>query len=118
MFYINMKIDKKSLKILYYLNVNSRMNLVDIGHKVNLKKNTISYKINRLIKQRIIKNFYTYIDAYRLGYISFRFYVSYQYTTPEIEDKILSYFRKDNHVWRLISVQGRYDLGCGTCDVR
>ena len=111
MFYVNMIIDKKSLEILYYLNVYSRMNLVDIGHKVHLKKNTISYKINRLIKQGIIKNFYTYIDAYRLGYISFRFYVSYQYTTPEIEDKILSYFLSDENVWRLISVQGRYDLG-------
>ena len=33
-----MDIDKKSLEILYYLNLYSRMNLVDIGNKVNLKK--------------------------------------------------------------------------------
>ena len=106
-----MKIDKKSLQIIYYLNLNSRMSLVEIGKKVKLKKNTITYKINSLINKGIIKNFYTHIDAYRLGYISFRLYASYQYTTPEIENSIIKYFLTNKNVWRLISIKGRYDLG-------
>jgi DNA-binding Lrp family transcriptional regulator len=106
-----MKIDKKSFDILYYLSINSRMSLKEIGKKVNLKKNTISYRINRLTNQGIIKNFYTYIDAYKLGFISFRFYVTYQYTTPKIQDNIISYFLTNESVWRLISIKGRYDLG-------
>lgn len=106
-----MNIDKKSLEILYYLDSNSRMSLVEIGKKVNLKKNTINYKLNRLINKGIIKNFYTYIDAYRLGFISFRVYASYQYTTPEIENNIIKYFMDNKNVWRIISIKGRYDLG-------
>jgi DNA-binding Lrp family transcriptional regulator len=106
-----MKIDKISLEILYYLDINSRMSLVEIGKKVDLKKNTINYKLNRLINNGIIKNFYTYIDAYRLGFISFRVYASYQYTTPEIENNIIKYFMENQNVWRIISIKGRYDLG-------
>jgi DNA-binding Lrp family transcriptional regulator len=105
------KIDIKDRKILYQLDLNARQSLSKIGKIVFLPKNVISYRIGKLKEKGIIKKFYTHIDAYKLGYISFRFYITYQYTTPEIEDEILTYFVNNRNIWRVISIKGRYDLG-------
>ena len=52
-------IDKKDRKILYQLDLDSRQTVTQIGRKVNLKKDVVSYRIKKLIKKGIIKNFYT-----------------------------------------------------------
>jgi len=85
-------IDLKDRKILYQLDVDSRQSFSEIGKKVRLPKNVVSYRINRMIKAGIIKNFYSVIDASKLGYISFRFYLVFQYTNPDIEKEIINYF--------------------------
>ncbi len=107
-------IDVKDKKILYLLDTNSRMHITQIGKKVGLRKNVVSYRLKRLMQKGIIKKYYTYIDAYKLGYISFRFYLSYQYTNPKIENEIINYFVNNKHVWRVISIKGRFDLGVTT----
>ena len=111
MFNNMVKIDLKDRKILYQLDLNARQSLMQIGKKVNLAKNVVAYRIDRLKENGIIKNFYSHIDAYKLGYISFRLYVSYQYTTPEIEKEIIDYFINNKCIWRVITIKGRFDLG-------
>lgn len=105
------KIDLKDRRILYQLDLNARQTLTQIGRKVNLPKNVVSYRIDKLKELGVIKKFYTHIDAYKLRYISFRFYITYQYTTPEIEKEIIRYFINNQNIWRVISIKGRYDLG-------
>jgi len=104
------KIDKKDRKILYQLDVNSRESLAQIGKKVGLPKNVVAYRINRLRDEEIIKNFYTVIDASKLGYISLRFYLTFQYTTSEIEKEIIDYFVKNKHTYWIGAIEGRFDL--------
>lgn len=104
------KIDLKDKKILYELDLNSRQSLSQIGKKVGLPKNVVAYRINKLRQSGIIKNFYTVVDAYKLGYISFRIYLTYQYMTPEQEKEIIEYFVKDKLNWWTISAEGRFDL--------
>jgi len=108
------EIDDKDKKILYLLDTNSRMTVTQIGKKVGLKKNVVSYRLKRLKQKGIIKKYYTYIDAYKLGYISFRFYLNYQYTNPKIENEIINYFVSNKHIWRVISIKERFDLGVTT----
>jgi len=108
---IMIKIDKKDRKILYQLDVDSRQSLSAIGKKVGLPKNVVAYRINRLKELGIINNFYTIIDASKLGYTSLRIYLTYQYTTPEIEQKILDYFIKNRYTWWIGSIEGRFDIG-------
>jgi DNA-binding Lrp family transcriptional regulator len=105
------KIDLKDMRILNQLDINSRQSLTQIGKKIGLPKNVVLYRIDRLNHEGVIKKFYTHIDAYKLGYISFRFYLTYQYTTPEIEKKILDFFQRNRFIWRIISIKGRFDLG-------
>ena len=103
-------IDVKDRKILYQLDINSRQSLKTIGSHVRLTKNVVQYRIDRLIKTGIIKNFYTSIDFYKLGYINLGIYVNYQYYTPEIEKNIIQYFINSEHAWFIANIQGKFDL--------
>lgn len=104
------KIDLKDRKILYYLDLDSRQSLTQIGKKVGLPKNVVSYRLNRLKNIGVIKNFYTVIDLHKLGYNIFRFYFTYQYATPEIKEEIIDYFLKCKYAGIVHSIEGSFDL--------
>jgi DNA-binding Lrp family transcriptional regulator len=104
------KIDSKDREILYQLDLDSRQSFAKIGKKVGLSKTVIAYRVNKLIENKIIKTFYTVIDAFKLGYISFRIYLVYQYMTQEKEKEIIDYFTKQKLTWWTISAEGRFDL--------
>ena len=104
------EIDIKDRKILYNLDLNSRQSLNTIGSNVRLTKNVVQYRIDRLVGNGIIKNFYTAIDFYKLGYINLGIYVNYQYYTPDIEKDIIQYFVNSNHAWFIANIQGKFDL--------
>jgi len=103
-------LDVKDRKILYQLDLNSRQSLNTIGSKVRLTKNVVQYRIDRLVKTGIIKNFFTSIDFYKLGYINLGIYVNYQYYTPDIEKDIITYFINSKQAWFIANIQGKFDL--------
>jgi DNA-binding Lrp family transcriptional regulator len=104
------KIDSKDREILYQLDLDSRQSFAKIGNKVGLSKTVVAYRVNKLIENEIIKTFYTVIDAFKLGYISFRIYLVYQYMTQEKEKEIIHYFTSQKLNWWTISAEGRFDL--------
>ena len=104
------KIDSKDREILYQLDLDSRQSFAKIGAKVGLSKTVVAYRVNKLIENEIIKTFYTVIDAFKLGYISFRIYLVYQYMTQEKEKEIIHYFTSQKLNWWTISAEGRFDL--------
>jgi DNA-binding Lrp family transcriptional regulator len=104
------KIDSKDREILYQLDLNSRQSFAEIGNKVGLSKTVVAYRVNKLIENGIIKTFYTVIDAFKLGYISFRIYLVYQYMTQQKEKEIIDYFISQKLTWWTISAEGRFDL--------
>jgi DNA-binding Lrp family transcriptional regulator len=91
--------------------LDSRQPLTKIGKKVGLKKDVVSYRIKRLQDLGIIKNFYTVIDAYKLGYNVFRFYLDFQYVTSEIKNEIIEHFVDYRNTWVVYSIREKYDLG-------
>ena len=67
-------LDLKARKILLELDRNARQSNSEIAKKVRLNKNTVNYKINSLIDDKVILGYYATIDSARLGYFSFRVY--------------------------------------------
>ena len=104
------KIDLKDRKILYELDYDSRQSLTQVGKKVGLKKDIVSYRIKRLQDEGYIKCFYTVIDAYKLGYSLFRYYVNLQYATPEIREEIIKYLTNYRNICTVSESLGKYDL--------
>ena len=105
------KLDLKDRKILYELDINSRQSYHKIAKKVGLSKDSVIYRINKLQKAGIIKQFHTVIDVGKLGFISFRLYLKLQNTTPEKEAEIIEFLKNQKMVTWLVSIDGDYDLG-------
>ena len=104
------KIDVKDRRILYHLEYDARQSFRNIARKVGLTKDVVSTRVKKLKESGIIFNFYTVIDVYKLGYTSYRFYLKYQYTTPEIEKEIIDFFVRSKLSNVVASVGGSYDL--------
>jgi Lrp/AsnC family transcriptional regulator, regulator for asnA, asnC and gidA len=113
-------IDLKDRRILFELDRNCRQSLSQIGKEVGLAKSIVAYRIKRLTSMGIIKNYYTVVDLYKLGFIAPRFHFVYQYVTPEIQKEIVDYFVKNKYTFIVVSTYGPFDLSVllGIRDIR
>ena len=69
--------NQKDLKLLYFLDQNSRATKKELGRKVGLTEQAIGYKINKLKEEGIIKNFVTFVNTLSLGYTHYKIFVKY-----------------------------------------
>ena len=86
------KIDLKDRKILYYLEQDSKQSFRNIGRKVGLTKDVVTSRVKKLHEKGIIYNYYTVIDTYKLGFTYLRFYLKFQYASPQIKKEIIDNF--------------------------
>lgn len=105
-----MKFDLKDRKILYELDLNCRQSNTQIGKKVGLKRDVVAYRIKKLQDEGVIKNFFTVIDTFKLGYSVFRIYINYQYVTSEIKEEIIKYFVNNKNSWVVATIKAEVDL--------
>jgi DNA-binding Lrp family transcriptional regulator len=92
-------IDLKDRKILYELDLNCRQSNTQLGKKVGLKKDVVSYRIKRMLDEGIIKNFWTAINTFKLGYNVFRIYINFQYASEKIKNEIIKQFVDYKNTW-------------------
>jgi len=104
-------LDLKDKKLLFELDTNSRQTYKEIAKKIRLSKDSIAYRIKRLQDLGIIKQFQTIINVGKLGLISFRLYLKFENTTPEKEEEIIQFLKKQKIVTWIVSIDGNYDLG-------
>ncbi len=108
------KLDLKDRKILFELDINSRQPNSAIAKKVGLSKQVVGYRINNLIKEKIISNFYTVIDISKLGFTIHKNFLRLQNLTPEKEKELINYLIDNSNVVWVASCDGKYDLAFGT----
>jgi len=104
------KIDLKDRKILYELDLNCRQSNAQIGKKVGLGRDVVAYRIKKLEDEGVIKNFFTDIDTFRLGYNVFRIYINFQYVTQKIKEEIIKYFVDYKDSWVVATIKAEIDL--------
>jgi Lrp/AsnC family transcriptional regulator for asnA, asnC and gidA len=104
------KLDVKDRKILYELDIDSRQSFSQLGKKVGLHKDVVAYRVKKLQEKGIIKNFYTHVNEFRIGYSPIKFYFTYQNITPEIKQEIIDYLVKNPYTATVHSAEGQYDL--------
>jgi DNA-binding Lrp family transcriptional regulator len=106
-----MNIGLKDKKLLYWLDQNSRMVNKQLGKKVGLTEQAISYKIKKLKKTGVIKKFVTFINTLSLGYQHYKLFIKLHKTTEEIEDKLIEDLTNNHNIRWVVSTSGRYDIG-------
>ena len=104
------KIDLKDRKILYELDLDCRQSNTQIGKKVGLKKDVVAYRIKRMQDEGVIKNFWTAINTFKLGYSVFRIYINFQYVNSQIKEEIIKHFINYKNVWAVISLKAEIDF--------
>ncbi len=105
-----MTIDIKDRKILYELDLDCRQSNTQIGKKVGLKKDVVSYRIKRMQDEGVIRNFWTAINTFNLGYSVFRIYFAIQNASAEKKNEIIQHFIDYRNSWAVISSKGELDL--------
>lgn len=101
----------KDRKILYELDLNARQTDAEIAKKVGLTRDSVRYRINRMVEHGYINYFMTLLNSMKLGYDWYRTFFKFQNLTVEKEKEIISYL-KDRVSW-ISKVEGIWDLNTG-----
>jgi len=104
------KIDLKDKKILYELDLDCRQSNTQIGKKVGLKKDVVAYRIKRMQDEGVIKNFWTAINTFKLGYHVYRIYINFQYVGSALKNEIIQHFVNYKNIWTVLSEKAEVDL--------
>ena len=104
------KIDLKDRKILYELDLDCRQSNSQIGKKVGLGRDVVAYRRNNMEEEGLIKNYWTVIDTFKLGYDVFRIYIDFQYITNDIKNEIIKYFVDYKNSWVVATIKSEIDL--------
>lgn len=105
------KIDLLDKKILQELDVDSRIPVKQLGKKVRASKETVNYRIKRLVRRGYIRYFYTLLNMNKVGYFYYRVYIRFHASIePEKEKEIIKYLRSRSLCSDLRIVEGPYDM--------
>ncbi len=112
-----MVFDQLDKKIMSELDLNAREPATSIAKKIRASKETVNFRINRLVERKYIRLFYTIFNASRIGYLYYMAFITLNGATAENEKKIISYIRNDKICSNLRVCEGPYDL-MFTCIVK
>lgn len=108
--YAKINIDLKDRKILSLLSINSRTPLTEIAKKVKLSRDTVNYRINRLIKNKVILRFYPIISLKKFGYSLFHVFMLLDETKKEQRQQFINHLKKSQYTISLIEYSDRWDF--------
>jgi DNA-binding Lrp family transcriptional regulator len=102
-------IDKKDLRLIYHLSDNARQSQTQLAKKVGLSKNAIKYRIERLKKTGVIKNFSATVNLGSLGLTTYTMLL--RFNEDIYKDKsIINFFKEHGFVDWSASLSGQWDL--------
>jgi DNA-binding Lrp family transcriptional regulator len=104
------KLDLKDRKILFYLIHDSRQSFKSIGKKIGVSKESAHYRINRLIKNEIIRNFTLMLNFRRFGYSIMMTFYKFNNINPSIKKEIIDFFVKNKLTFYVSLIEGTSDF--------
>ncbi len=105
-----MNLDLYDKRLLFELDKNARSTASSLSKIVKLPKETVHYRIKRLIKNNYITHFYTIINASKLGYQYYRVFVGFHKLTLTQEKNLINFLLKQKSCANLRILEGTYDL--------
>lgn len=104
-----MELDVLDRKILYHLDIDSRQSAKQIAQKIRSNKDTVNYRINRLVENGIITGFRTYVDIAKLGFSSIKTCIRFQDTSESKEKEFFDYLNSLPEIGWVVRGSGRWD---------
>lgn len=112
MYIINImeKIDKIDLKLLLALDLNPRASFNQLGKSARVSKEVAQYRINQLLKKKIITEFFTFVNPSKIGFYPHKILIKYKSITKKIQEEMINFLLKNKAVAWAGNTEGKWDL--------
>lgn len=104
------KLDMKDLRILDTLDKNPHLAANNLAKKVGVSRQVAEYRLNKLVSQKTISAFFTFVDVAKLGYTLFRVHFRLKKITRENYRKFASHLYQDYPCLWIAFMSGSFDL--------
>lgn len=106
------KLDSTDWEILRAISHNARMPISQIARKTGLKRETVKYRLGKLISSGVIKHFLTYLDLPKIGYPVWGFmHISFKDLDSKSEKEFSDYVKNNPHIIFAYHSLGEWDFG-------
>jgi DNA-binding Lrp family transcriptional regulator len=102
-------LDLLDRKILYELDLDARASASHLAKKLRKSKETVNFRLNRLLEEGYLKGFYTVFNTSKLGWFYYKMYLKLKDITPVKEKELFEYISKQPKIAYLASMEGHYD---------
>lgn len=103
-------LDALDKRILYELDMNSRIPVSHLARLVRASKETVQFRIKRLVRSGFIKSFVTTVFTSHLNRYYYKLFYKFHKATPEIERQIMEFISAYRKTAWFGSFEGAYDL--------
>ncbi|MGA3020565.1 MAG: AsnC family transcriptional regulator [Candidatus Micrarchaeales archaeon] len=111
---ISKLLNLKDRKLLFQLDIDCRRSNSEIGRLVGLSKQSVDYRIKRLLEEGVLVRFATAIDTYKLGMSKYKLYISLENANKELIKRIIDFLKKEKRTeWVATCAGGKYDIIVG-----
>ncbi len=104
------KLDLRDKKILFELDKNSRISLSELARKLKTSKEVVHYRLNNLIKNKIILKFHTVPATYRFGLTAYKVYLRLSDYSEQDYNELINYLLSNQDVFWVGVCKGVWDL--------
>lgn len=104
------KLDGKDKKILEVINSNARASVSEIARKTDIPRDSVHYRLQRLIRTKVIKFFHTVLDPIKFGCPIFT-YVNFVFHNfdDQKEKEFFSFLKNLPNVIYIAKTTGKWD---------
>lgn len=107
---MGVKLDLLDKKIICYLDLDSRQSATSLAKKLKASKETVNFRIKRLLKNGVIKGFYPMVDNSLIGKFFFKIFISFKEIKASRRNDILDFFASHPFMSQVLLLEGKYDV--------
>ncbi len=104
------ELDDLDLKILKNLAENARKSIVKIAEELDISERIVNYRINQLVKERVILGFKIALNYSRLGVKFYKTFIYLDSPTQEKINSLIKFLEQHRNVSHHVKVLGNWDF--------
>jgi DNA-binding Lrp family transcriptional regulator len=101
--------DLTDKKILCELDANCRTPFSKMAKKLRISRNVLDYRIKKLEKEKIIKNYICSVNLGKLGYKNYKIYCKMNSMAPSKEKDFIEFVTNEKRIIHFLKTEGSFD---------
>ena len=104
------KLDVRDTKILALLSVDSRTPLAQIAKKVSLSRDAVDYRMKRMQRLNVIRQFIPKLDLRKFGYYTYHIFFLLDEVSARRQEELIEDLKRSPYVLSILEYSDRWDL--------